>query len=41
MKKLKSNVVIHIDKKIMEVQGNMLNAFGIMLFYKVIGWFDG
>jgi hypothetical protein len=41
MKKLKSNVAIHIDKKIMEVQGNMLNAFGITLFYKVIGWFDG
>jgi hypothetical protein len=25
----------------MEVQRNMLNAFGIILFYKVMGWFDG
>jgi hypothetical protein len=25
----------------MEVQGNILNAFGIILFYKVMGWFDG
>jgi hypothetical protein len=25
----------------MEVQGNMLNPFNIILFYKVVGWFDG
>ncbi len=25
----------------MEIQGNMLNIFGILLFYKVVGWFDG
>jgi hypothetical protein len=28
-------------KKFMEVQRNMSNAFGIILFYKVVGWFDG
>jgi hypothetical protein len=25
----------------MEVQKNMSNAFGIILFYKMVGWFDG
>jgi hypothetical protein len=25
----------------MEVQTYMLNPFGIILFYKVVGWFDG
>jgi hypothetical protein len=25
----------------MEVQGKVLNAFGIILFYKVMGWFHG
>jgi hypothetical protein len=25
----------------MEVQINMLNAFGIILFYEAMGWFDG
>jgi hypothetical protein len=25
----------------MEVQGYMSNPFGIILFYKVVGWFDG
>jgi hypothetical protein len=28
-------------KKFLEVQRNMSNAFGIILFYKVVGWFDG
>jgi len=42
MKKIKSsNVVIHIDKKIIEVQRNMSNPFGVILFYKVVWWFDG
>jgi hypothetical protein len=27
-------------KKFMEVQGNILNPFGIILFYKKEGWFD-
>jgi len=30
-----------LTKNFMEVQGSMLNPFGIILFYKVIGWFDG
>ncbi len=34
-----SNVVIHINK--IEVQGNMLNPFGIILLYKMVWWFDG
>jgi hypothetical protein len=25
----------------MEVQKNMLNAFGIILLHKVVGWFNG
>jgi hypothetical protein len=25
----------------MEIQKDMLNAFGIILFYKVMGWFNG
>jgi hypothetical protein len=28
-------------KTFMEVQGYMLNPFGIIFFYKVVGWFDG
>jgi len=30
-----------LTKHFMEVQGYMLNPFGIILFYKVVGWFDG
>jgi hypothetical protein len=30
-----------LTKKFMEVQGSMLNPFGIILFYKVVGWFHG
>jgi hypothetical protein len=30
-----------LPKKFIEVQGNMLNTFGIILFYKVMWWFDG
>jgi hypothetical protein len=29
-----------LTKKFMEVQGYLLNPFGIILFYKVVGWFD-
>jgi hypothetical protein len=25
----------------MDFQGHMLNPFGIILFYKMVGWFDG
>jgi hypothetical protein len=28
-------------KNFMEVQGYILNPFGIILLYKVVGWFDG
>jgi hypothetical protein len=28
-------------KIFMEIQRIMSNAFGIILFYKVVGWFDG
>jgi hypothetical protein len=28
-------------ENVMEHQGYMLNPFGIILFYKVVRWFDG
>jgi hypothetical protein len=37
MKKIEVQILLHIDKKI---QRYMLNSFGIILFYKVVGWFD-
>jgi len=30
-----------LTKNFIEVQKNMLNAFGIILFRKVMWWFDG
>jgi len=30
-----------LTKDFTEVQGNMLNVFDILLFCKVVGWFDG
>jgi hypothetical protein len=30
-----------LTKKFIEIQGKMLNAFDIILFYKVVWWFDG
>jgi hypothetical protein len=30
-----------LTKNFIEVQGYMLNPFGIILFYKMVGWFDG
>jgi hypothetical protein len=30
-----------LTKTFMEVQGNILNPFGIILFHKVMWWFDG
>jgi hypothetical protein len=30
-----------LTKRFMDVQRNILNAFGIILFYKVMWWFDG
>jgi hypothetical protein len=42
MKKTKVQMLLYtLTKKFMKIQRNMLNAFGIILFYKVIGWFDG
>jgi hypothetical protein len=41
MKKIEVQMLLHtLTKKFMEVQGNMLNAFGVILLYKMIGWFD-
>jgi hypothetical protein len=41
MKKIEVQMLYTFTKKIIEVQGNMLNPFGIILFYKVVWWFDG
>jgi hypothetical protein len=41
MKQIEIQMLLYtLTKTFMEVQGNMLNAFGIKLFYKVVGWFD-
>jgi hypothetical protein len=42
MKKIEVQMLLYtLTKKFMKVQRNMLNAFGIILFYKVVGRFDG
>jgi hypothetical protein len=42
MKKIEAQMLLYtLTKQFMEVQGNKLNAFGIILFYKVVGWFHG
>jgi hypothetical protein len=42
MKKNEIEMLLYtLIKEFMEVQGNMLNPFGIILFYKVVRWFDG
>jgi hypothetical protein len=42
MKNIDIQMLLYIlTKDFMEVQGNMLNVFDIILFYKVVGWFDG
>jgi len=42
MKNIEIQMLLYtLIKKFMEVQGNMLNVFGIILFYKVVRWFDG
>jgi hypothetical protein len=42
MKKIEIKMLLYtLTKKFKEVQGNMLNASSIILFYKVLGWFDG
>ncbi len=41
MKKIEVQMLLYtLTKTFIEVQGKMLNAFGIILFYKVVGWFD-
>jgi hypothetical protein len=42
MKKIEVQMFLYtLTKKIMEVQGYILNPFDIILFCKVVGWFDG
>jgi hypothetical protein len=42
MKKIKIKMLLYaLIENVMEVQKYMLNPFGIILFYKVVGWFDG
>jgi hypothetical protein len=42
MKKVEIQMLLYtLTKKFIEVQGNMLNPLGIILFYKVMWWFDG
>jgi hypothetical protein len=42
MKKIEIQMLLYtLIKKFMEIQGNMLNTFGIILFHKMMGWLDG
>jgi hypothetical protein len=42
MKKIETQMLSYtLTKKFIEVQGNMVNPFGIILFYKVVWWFNG
>jgi len=42
MKKIEIQMLLYtLTKKFMEVQSYILNPFGIVLFYKVMQWFDG
>jgi hypothetical protein len=42
MKNIEVQILLYTLTKIFkEVQGNMLNLFGIILFYKVVWWFNG
>jgi len=42
MKKIQIQMLLYtLTKNFMEVQRYMLNPFDIILFYKVMGWFDG
>jgi hypothetical protein len=41
MKKIEVQMLLYtLTKKFMEVQRYMLNPFRIILFHKVVGWFD-
>jgi hypothetical protein len=42
MKKKEVQMLLYtLTKGSIEVQGNMLNPFSIILLYKVVWWFDG
>jgi hypothetical protein len=42
MKKIEVQMLLYtFTKKFMEIQGYILSPLGIILFYKVMGWFDG
>jgi hypothetical protein len=42
MKKFKVQMLLYtLTKNVMKVKGYMLNTFCIILFYNVMGWFDG
>jgi hypothetical protein len=42
MKKNKAQMLLYtLTKKFIKIQKTMLNAFGIILFYKMMWWFDG
>jgi hypothetical protein len=42
MKKIEVQMLLHtLTKNFIEAQKNMLNEFGIILFYKVLWWFNG
>jgi hypothetical protein len=42
MKNIEIQMLLYtLTKKFMVVQGNMLNIFDIILFYRVMRWFDG
>jgi hypothetical protein len=42
MKKIEVQMLLYtLTKNFMEDQKYMLNPFGVILFYKVVGWFDG
>ncbi len=41
MKKIEVQMLLYtLTKGSIKVQGNMLNPFDIILFYKVVWWFD-
>jgi hypothetical protein len=42
MKNIEIQMLLYtLTNKLMVVQENMLNIFGIILFYKVMGWING
>jgi hypothetical protein len=42
MKKIEIEMSLYtLIKKFIEIKGNLLNAFGSILFYKMMWWFDG